>query len=144
MKRSRLRMFKATSMTISIIGVLLILATVGILAYLGFQSISSLISTDVSSNEANEQLTALQSEYSSLKGQYDIAKAKVQNSGNSKLQQDYTTAELELIKAESAINDVSSAISVSKPADEINERIRIAQDQMQVAKNSLDSIKAKI
>ncbi|MBF4475429.1 MULTISPECIES: hypothetical protein [Methanobacterium] len=144
MKRSRLRMFKATSMTISIMGVLMIVATVAILAYLGFQSISSLISTDASSSNANEQLAALQSEYSSLKAQYDTVKAKVQNSGNNQLKQDYNTAELELIKAQSAITDVSSAISVGKPSDEVNERIKTAQAQIQVAKTSLSGIKSRV
>ena len=144
MKRSRLRMFKATSMTISVMGVLMIVATVAILAYLGFQSVSSLISADASSNNANEQLASLQSEYSSLKTQYDNVKVQVQATSNTQLKADYNDAELELVKTQSAINDVSSAISVDKSSDEVNSRIQIAQTQLQKAKSSLATIRSEM
>ncbi|EKQ52465.1 MAG: hypothetical protein B655_1836 [Methanobacterium sp. Maddingley MBC34] len=144
MKRSRLRMFKATSMTISVMGVLMIVATVAILAYLGFQSISSFISADASSNNANEQLAALQSEYSSLKTQYDNLKVQVQATSDTQLKADYNDAELELVKTQSAINDVSSAISVGKPSDEVNARIQTAQTQLQKAKSSLATMRSEM
>jgi chromosome segregation ATPase len=144
MKRSRLRMFKATSMTISVMGVLMIVATVAILAYLGFQSVSSFISADASSNNANEQLASLQSEYSSLKTQYDNLKVQVQATSNTQLKADYNDAELELVKTQSAINDVSSAISVGKPSDEVNARIQTAQIQLQKAKSSLASMRSEM
>jgi hypothetical protein len=144
MKRSRLRMFKATSMTISVMGVLMIVATVAILAYLGFQSISSFISADASSNNANEQLAALQSEYSSLKTQYDNLKVQVQATSDTQLKADYNDAELELVKTQSAINDVSSAISVGKPSDEVDARIQTAQTQLQKAKSSLATMRSEM
>ena len=144
MKRSRLRMFKATSMTISVMGVLMIVATVAILAYLGFQSLSSFISDDASSNNANDQLTSLRSEYSSLKTQFDSVKVQVQKSSNTQLKEDYNAAELELIKTQSAISDVESAISVGKPSDEVTARIETAKLQLEKAKSSLTGIRSRI
>ena len=77
MKRSRLRMFKVTSMTISIMGIVLIVATVGILAYLGFESLSSFISADATSSTAHDELVSLKNDYSSLKMEYDNVKRDV-------------------------------------------------------------------
>ena len=131
-------------MTISVMGVLMIVATVAILAYLGFQSISSFISADASSNNANEQLAALQSEYSSLKTQYDNLKVQVQATSDTQLKADYNDAELELVKTQSAINDVSSAISVGKPSAEVNSRIQTAQQQMQTANSALANLKSEM
>jgi chromosome segregation ATPase len=144
MKRSRLRMFKATSMTISVMGVLMIVATVVILAYLGFQSLSSFISADASSGNANAELASLQTQYASLSAQYEGVKAEVQATSNTQLKKDYNNAELELVKAQSAINDVSSAISVGKSSDEINSRIQTAQVQMKTANSSLVTIKSEM
>lgn len=81
MKRSRLNLFKATSMTISVLGVVMIIITVVIVAYLGFQSLSSIISSDASSGKYYEQLTDLKSDYSNLKAQFDSTKTSVDTSG---------------------------------------------------------------
>ncbi|MDD1763319.1 MAG: hypothetical protein LUQ70_01220, partial [Methanobacteriaceae archaeon] len=99
MKRSRLNLFKATSMTISVLGVLMIIVTIGIIAYLGFQSLSSFISTDASSGSTYDDLTTLKSDYSNLKAQYDSTKTAVDKSGNKDLKTAFVNAELELVKA---------------------------------------------
>jgi chromosome segregation ATPase len=142
MKRSRLRMFKATSMTISVMGVLMIVATIVILGYLGFQSLSSFISADASNNNANTELASLKSEYSSLKTQYENVKTKVVATNNKILIAKYDNAEIELVKTQSAIGDVESAMTVGKSSDEINNRIQTAKYQLQQAKTSLSTFRS--
>ncbi|MGZ7070217.1 MAG: hypothetical protein ACXVHN_05315, partial [Methanobacterium sp.] len=102
MKRSRLNLFKATSMTISVLGIIMILATVGVFAYIGIQGLSSKVSSNVDSGSAYDQLASLKSEYSSLNSQFDSIKNKVDSYGSTKAVNDLYKAQLELVKANSA------------------------------------------
>ncbi|MEG3224948.1 MAG: hypothetical protein BME94_05320 [Methanobacteriales archaeon Met13] len=142
MKRSRLNLFKATSMTISVLGVVLIIVTVGIIFYIGFQSLSSFISYDASSGSSYDKLSALKSEYTTLKGQFDNIKIEVDKNNNKNFKIAYVNAELELIKAQSAITDVESAMSANESPQEIQNRINAAQVQMQKAKTSLSDLRS--
>ena len=140
MKRSRLNLFKATSMTISILGILMIVATIGIFVYIGIQGVSSKVTSNVDTGSAYDQLAALKSEYSSLSAQYNTTKTQISKSGNKKAKNDSITAELELVKAQSAIVDVESALSTNQPQDVVTSRINTATDQLQRAKTSLDML----
>jgi len=143
MKRSRLNVFKATSMTISVLGVLMIVATVAILAYIGFQSLSSLISSDASKGSANTELAALKTEAATLNGQYDTLKIQIDNTNNKKLKTAYVNAELEMVKAQSDISDVESALVTNKPNDEVQKRLEIAKVQLQKAKVSYNNLQSQ-
>lgn len=76
MRRSRINMFKLTSMTISILGILLIIGTVLVFAYIGVDAISEAISGSVDRGSQYDELAKLQSDYSALKVQYDDAKRR--------------------------------------------------------------------
>jgi hypothetical protein len=143
MKRSRLNLFKATSMTISILGIFMILATVGVFAYIGVQGLSSKVTSNVDSGSAYDQLAALKSEYTSLSNQFDAIKTNANKSGNKKIRNDAHKVQIELVKANSAIGDVESALSSNLPADEVTNRISVATNQLQVAKNSLNTLKGE-
>ncbi|MEN4018400.1 MAG: hypothetical protein PQ975_00735 [Methanobacterium sp.] len=140
MKRSRLNLFKATSMTISLLGIIMIIATVGVFTYIAIQGLSSQVSSNVDSGSAYDQLAALKSEYSSLSNQFDVVKRKVNSYGDKKAKNNLYNTQIELVKANSAIGDVESALSSNLPADEVNNRISIAANQLQIAKNSLNSV----
>ena len=140
MKRSRLNLFKATSMTISVLGLLMVVLTLAIFAYLGFQALSSTISTDATTGSSYDQLAVLKNDYNSLKAQYDTVKVNVDKAGDQDLAKGYVNAELELIKAQSAVDDVESAISSKKSEEEIQNRIKIAKEQLETAKSELKNI----
>lgn len=144
MKQSRLRMFKVTSMTISIMGIVLIVATVGILAYLGFESLSSFISADATSSTAHDELVSLKNDYSSLKMEYDNVKRDVEATNDKDLKIAYTNAEMELVKTNQAITDVESAITVGKPSEEVDKRIQVAKTQLEEAKSSLTNVRSQM
>lgn len=144
MKRSRLNLFKATSMSISVLGIILIIATVVIFAYIGISSITSSITTNVGSGSAYDQLSVLKSDYNSLNNQYTSVQQTVENSNNKDAKTAFTNAKLELVKANSDINDVDSALSAGKSKDEVTKRINAAQDQLNTARNSLASVKQMI
>lgn len=142
MKRSRLNLFKATSMTISVLGIIMVVLTVGILAYIGFQALSSTISTDAGTGAAYDELAVLKSQYNILRSQYDAVKVDVDKTSDKDLQKAYLNAELELIKAQSDIEDVESAINSQKSEEEIKNRIKTAQAQLETAKASLSSLQS--
>ncbi|MDO9044646.1 MAG: hypothetical protein Q7U35_05000 [Methanobacteriaceae archaeon] len=144
MKKSRLNLFRVTSMTISILGVIMIVATVLLFAYIGFDKISQGISLGVDSGSAYDDLAALNSDYSALKIQYDSVKKDINQGSSDKLKKAYISAELELVKTKSAIDDVDSALSTGKSDSVVNERIKIAKDQLQVAKQSLSDLRSQI
>jgi hypothetical protein len=144
MKRSRLNLFKATSMTISILGIFMILATVGVFAYIGVQGLSSKVTSNVDSGSAYDQLAALKSEYTSLSNQFDAIKTNANKSGNKKIRNDAHKVQIELVKANSAIGDVESALSSNLPADEVTNRINTATNKLQIAKNSFNTLNGEI
>jgi len=127
-------------MTISLLGMIMIMATVGVFAYIAIQELSYRVSSNVDSGSAYDQLAALKSEYSSLSNQFDAVKLKVNSYGSKKAKNDLYNAEIELVKANSAIGDVESALSSNLPTEEVNNRISIAAGQLQIAKNSLNSV----
>jgi hypothetical protein len=136
--------FKATSMTISVLGVLMIIATVIILAYIGFQSLSSFISSDVSSGSANTELASLKTEAATLNGQYDTLKIQIDQTNNKDLKTAFVNAELEMVKAQSDISDVESALATNKPNDEVQKRLEIAKLQLQKAKISYSNLQSQL
>lgn len=141
MKRSRLNLFKVTSMSISVLGIIMILATVVLFAYIGITSLSSSISSDVGSSSAYDQLSVLKSNYNSLNGQFNSVKINVDNSNNRNAKNAFITAKLELVKANSTISDVDSALASGQSKGEVQNRINAAQTQLSAAQASLSNVR---
>ena len=143
MRRSRLNLFKATSMTISLLGIIMVLITIGIGGYLIFTALSATISADVGSGVSYDKITTLKSEYDNLNSQFAQTKLSIEKLNNKNATAAYDGAELELIRAQSDISDADSAITSKKSADEVNNRIDIAQKQLTVASQALKDLQAK-
>jgi hypothetical protein len=144
MKRSRLNLFKATSMSISVLGIIMILATIVLFAYIGITAITSTISSDVGSGTDYDQLAVLKSEYNTLEGQFNNLKTDVDNSGNPDIKTAYVNAELELVKTKTDISDVESALASGKSKDEVQNRINAAQVQLEKAKTSFSNVRGML
>ena len=71
MKRSRLKLFKTTSLTISLIAILLIILSIGIAAYIGVSDVSDSVTNKVSNGASYDSLNQIKSDYSNLSKQYD-------------------------------------------------------------------------
>lgn len=140
MKKSRLKLFKSTSMTISILGIIMILLTVIVFAYMGFSMISSGVTNTLDGGTAQDQLSILENNYTQLSGEYETRKKTIYASGDMDLKEKYVNAELELVKAKSAITDFKSAIDSQKSDSEIKSRYEAAKSQMKIAKNALNEI----
>jgi hypothetical protein len=143
LRRSRLNLFKATSMTISLLGVIMVIVTIGVLGYLGFEALSSTISADVGSGSSYDKITALKADYNSLNSQFESEKIIIDKRNNQNVTAAYDRAHLELISAQSDIMDAESAVSSKKSPEIIQKRIEIAQEQLVKASQALKDLQAK-
>ena len=131
-------------MSISVLGIILIIATLVLFAYIGISSLTSSITTDVGSGSAYDQLAVLKSDYNTLNDQFTSVQQSVDTSNNKNAKTAFINAKLELVKANSDINDVESALSAGKSKDEVTQRINAAQSQLNTARSSLASVKGMI
>ncbi len=114
------------------------------LAYIGISAITSSTTTNVGSGSAYDQLAVLKSDYNNLNDQYTSTQKSVDSSNNKNAKTAFMNAKVELVKANSDISDVESALSAGKSKDEITQRINTAQTQLNTAKSSLASVKSII
>ena len=140
MRKSRLSLFKSTSMLISVVGVIMIISTIVIAAYVGFSMVSSGITNEISSGNQYDELAELKSSYSDLESQFDSVKSFYYDNGDAAQVQKYNDARLELTRADSAIQNVQSALDSDRPSNEVDSRIAFAKEKLQnatVAYNNL-------
>lgn len=140
MKKSRLNLFKSTSMLISVLGILLIVSTVIISAYIGINIISSGISSEISSGDQYDELTTLKSNYSHLESSFNSKKSSVNLSSNETLEKKYIDVELELLRAKSAIDDAESALKAKKSPSEIDNRLKIAEEKIEAGRVAYNNL----
>lgn len=143
MRKSRLSLFKSTSMLISVLGVIMIIATVAAVAYVGFSVVSSSLTGGISSGTQYDQLAELKTNYSNLEVQYNETGNKIYMMNNITLEREYVNAQVELVRVKNDISDVESALSMSKPASEVDKRLQLAKDDLKIAQEAYNSLSVK-
>ncbi len=145
MKRSRLNLFKVTSMSISVLGILLILATLVIFAYIGISALTTSVSTGVDSGSSYDQIAVLQTGYNNLNEELLNIKPSVDVSSNNNTQFNYyVNVELQLVKTQNAINSAQSALSSGQPSSVVQSRIAAAQNQLEIAKSNFSTLQQMV
>lgn len=139
MRKSRLNFFKSTSMLISAVGVIMIIATIIVVAYIGFSTVSSGITNDISSGNQYDDLADLKSSYSDLESKMNSIKSMYSDSDSSHLEA-YSNAQLELSRANSAIENAQSALDSGKSSHEVDSRLEYAQQQLLKAKEAYENL----
>lgn len=140
MKKSRLNLFKSTSMLISIAGILMIISTIIIVAYVGFSVVSSGITNEISSGTQYDDLASLKSSYSSLEGKFDDIKESIHSSNSDEKINQYNNARLELTRAKTAIDNAQSALDSDKSSSEVDSRIEFAKEKLNVANDAYNQL----
>ena len=143
MKKSRLGLFKSTSMLISVLGVIMIIATVAAVAYVGFSVVSSSLTGGISSGTQYDQLAELKSNYTALEVQFNDTGNKIYAMDNITLEREYVNAQVELVRAQNDLSDVESALSMGKPAPEVDKRLQLAKDDLKIAQEAYNSLSVK-
>ena len=132
MRKSRLNLFKSTSMLISVVGIIMVVATIIVVAYVGYSIVSTGITNEISSGTQYDELAELKSQYNNLSVKFDSVKS-VYYAGDSADIQVYNDAKLELARADSAIQNVQSALDADKPSNEVDSRIDFAKEKLKTA-----------
>ena len=143
MKKSRLGLFKSTSMLISVLGVIMIIATVAAVAYVGFSVVSSSLTGGISSGTQYDQLAELKSNYTALEVQFNDTGNKIYAMDNITLEREYVNAQVELARAKNDLSDVESALSMSKPASEVDKRLQQTRDDLKIAQEAYNTLSVK-
>lgn len=143
MRKSRLSLFKSTSMLISVLGVIMIIATVAAVAYVGFSVVSSSLTGGISSGTQYDQLAELKTDFSNLEVQFNETGNKIYMMNNITLEREYVNAQVELVRVKNDISDVESALSMNKPASEVDKRLQLARDDLKIAQEAYNSLSVK-
>lgn len=140
MKKSRVGLFKSSSMLIAILGIIMIIAAGVVLAYVGFSVVSDSLSGGVSSGVQYDQLNELKANYSSLEAKFDAIQSQYYAQDNPELQQKYVDAEVYLVHAKNCLDAVDSALASGEDSSEVDGRLKeakLALDDAQRAYNNL-------
>ena len=143
MKKSRLGLFKSTSMLISVLGVIMIVATVAAIAYVGFSVVSSNLTGGISSGTQYDQLAELKSNYTDLEVMFNDTGNKIYAMNNITLEREFVNAQVELVRVQNDLSDVESALAMNKPASEVDKRLQQAKQDLQIAQEAYNSLSVK-
>ncbi len=139
MRKSRLSLFKSTSMLISVVGIIMIISTIIVVAYVAYSMVSEGITDQISSGTQYDDLAELKSSYSDLALKFDSIKSTYYAGGPDQIKV-YNDAKLELSRANSAIENVQSALDAGKPSNEVDSRIEFAKEKLEVANNAYNNL----
>ena len=139
MRKSRLNLFKSTSMLISVVGIIMIIATVIVVAYVGFSIVNESITDEISSGNQYDDLATLKSQYGDLESKFDSVKSTYYSGTQDDIQK-YNDARLELSRASSAIDNVQSALDSNKPSNEVDSRIEFAKEKLASARQAYENL----
>ena len=143
MRKSRLNLFKSTSMLISVLGVIMIVATVAAIAYVGFSLVSSNLTGGISSGTQYDQLAELKSNYSNLEVQFNETGNKIYMMDNITLEREFVNAQVELVRVKNDLSDVESALSIGKPASEVDKRLQQTREDLKIAQEAYNTLSVK-
>ncbi len=133
MKRSRLKLFKTTSLTISVIGVLLILLTIGVIGYVTVSGLSNSVSTTVSSGSAYDQLDQVKTQYDETNNKYAELNKKLGTNPDPGVKTTYNTGKVKLSECNQLIISLQSDINSGKPDEDIQNKLNQTKNKLKEA-----------
>ena len=126
-------------MLISVVGIIMIISTIIVVAYVGYSIVSSGITNEISSGTQYDELAELQNQYNNLSIKFDSIKATYYAGGPDDVKV-YNDAKLELTRADSAIQNVQSALDANKPSNEVDSRINFAKERLDIAVKAYNNL----
>ena len=126
-------------MLISVVGIIMIISTIIVVAYVGYSIVSTGITNEISSGTQYDELAVLQNEYNNLSIKFDNIKPTYY-AGDSDDVKIYNDAKLELTRADSAIQNVQSALDANKPSNEVDSRIEYAKEKLKIANQAYNEL----
>ena len=140
MRKSRLKLFKTTSLTISLIGVVLILLTVGVIGYVTVSGLTNTVSNTVSSGSSYDQLDVLKSEYGNTSKKYEDLNAKLGTSPNPNVKTKFNDGKIKLSEAGQKVSSIQADIDRGKTGQDVNDKINQTQGLLKEANDIYNEI----
>ncbi len=126
-------------MLISVVGIIMIIATIIVVAYVGYSIVSTGITNEISSGTQYDELAELKASYDDLSVKFDSIKSTYYAGGSDNVKV-YNDAKLELTRANSAIENVQSALDAGKPSNEVDSRIDFAKEKLKTASQAYNEL----
>jgi heme/copper-type cytochrome/quinol oxidase subunit 1 len=126
-------------MLISVVGIIMIISTIIVVAYVGYSVVSNGITNEISSGTQYDELAELRSSYNNLSVKFDSVKATYYAGGPDDVKV-YNDAKIELSRADSAIQNVQSALDAGKPSNEVDSRIEFAKEKLKTANQAYNEL----
>jgi flagellar basal body-associated protein FliL len=127
-------------MLISILGIIMIVTTVAIVAYVGISMVSHGIASNVESGTQNDKLLSLRSAYDSLNTNLENKKSTSYNSSSGNLNQNYINAVSALNVAKSAIDNFNSGIYSNKDSSNMDNLSKTAEEKLNIASDMINKL----
>ena len=121
----------------------MIVATVAAIAYIGFSLVSSNLTGGISSGTQYDQLAELKSNCTNLEVQFNDTGNKIYAMDNITLEREFVNAKVELVRVQNDLSDVESALSMGKPAPEVDKRLKQAREDLKIAQEAYNTLSVK-
>ena len=121
----------------------MIVATVAAIAYVGFSLVSSNLTGGISSGTQYDQLAELKNNCTQLEVQFNETGNKIYAMDNITLEREFVNAQVELVRVQNDLSDVESALSIGKPASEVDKRLQQTRDDLKIAQEAYNSLSVK-
>ena len=126
-------------MLISVVGIIMIISKIIVVAYVGYSAVSNGITNEISSGTQYDELAELRTSYNNLTAKFDSIKATYYARGPDDVKV-YNDARIELSRADSAIQNVQSALDAGKPSNEVDSRIDFAKEKLKTANQAYNEL----
>lgn len=120
--------------------IIIILACIGVFFAMNSSLVSSEISSEFSSNSQSDELDSLKANYTELETKFNNTKQEIYSSSSKSKEDEFISAELELLRANSAIEDVETALKIGKSQLEIDKRIKTAKEKLNMANHAYNNL----
>ena len=132
----------STSLTISLIGIILILLTIGVVGYIIVTDVTNSVSTTVNSGSAYDNLTQLKSDYNNLSQKYSALNEQLGTHAENNVKTNYNEGKLKLSELNETINSIESDINKGASDKIISSEINQAKEDIKEAEEVYNNITA--
>ncbi len=143
MKRSRLKLFKTTSMTISVIAVVLIIVSIGIAGYVGVSQVTSSVTNTVNSGASYDSLNQLRSEYNNLSKKYTDLDQQLGTSPDATIKTTFNNGKVKLSELNQSISSIESDINKGEDDKIVQDEITQAKEEFKEAEDVYNQLVGK-